>query len=96
MSEKWLDIKTMSRGSIKIRKDKIVAMNLPSEEVEKHYREIIIYVQTHVGRTVFNFGLYYPRCWGFDHYLDEKTFYKLRDYLLKATEIKGELNLDSE
>ncbi|GAF91593.1 unnamed protein product [marine sediment metagenome] len=96
MTNKWLSIEDTDGDVFRIRKDKIVAISLPGEKVEMDYKQITIYVQTHVGRTMFNFGLHYPKCFGFDYYLDEKTFNELKAYLDRATRMKGELNLDPE
>ena len=86
MRNKWLSITSISGAINRFRKDKIVAIVLWEKDFE-------IYVQTHVERTKFGFGLD-------EHYgenrLNEKTFKKLRAYLDRATRIKGELNLDSE
>ena len=96
MTNKWLSITDTDGDVLRIRKDKIVAVSLSSEEKGKENNQIIIYVHTHVGRTMFNFGTNYPHCYGYDYYLDEKTFNELRTYLNKATRMKGELNLDPE
>lgn len=96
MKNKWLNIEAIEGEILRIRKDRIVAISLSGIEEEKGYQWIAIYVQTHVGRTKFSIGIYCDNCCGYDYYLDEKVFYELRAYLDKATQLKGELNLDPE
>jgi len=96
MTNKWLSITDTNGDILRIRKDKIVAIELADDGKEIGYKQIIIYVQTHVGRTMFNIGIRYPHCYGYDYYLDEKTFNELKAYLDKATQMKSELNLDAE
>jgi len=89
MTNKWLTI-TNKEGHIdKLRKDRIVAFSLSDQQ-------IVIYIHTHVQRTSFCYGLDYPDNYGHDSYLSEENFKKLRGYLVKASRVKGELNLDPE
>jgi len=88
MKDKWLTIKCIDGTISKIRKDRIVSFIIWNDVIS-------IYVHTHVGRTMFEFGLE-EECRGCDLPISKATFSRLRTYFLEQTKIGGELNLDPE